>query len=286
METWAKTGLVQLIVLGVGMAIAPSSQAQELKFGVVSVLGETETQAEFQPLMTYLSKTMGQTVSLYIVKNEVDLRTKMEAGAVDVANFSPFAYVEAARGGKIRIVAESVLNGSATYRGIIIKRFDSHINALADLAGKRFAFVDLKSTGGYIYPRAMLLENGINPERTFKETLFLGSDEKVIAAVLLGSAHAGAVHDGAVAAAKAKGLATFDLEVLASTDPIPYDAIAVRVHLDAAQVKGIQAALVELKRSPAGREVLVRTSKKLTGYLAADDSLFEAVRRTAKSGGM
>jgi phosphonate transport system substrate-binding protein len=285
-EAWAKTGLTQLILMIAWLAVASSSQAQELKFGVVSVLSKAETQAAFEPLMTYLSTALGQTVSLYIAKDEGDLRTRMEAGVVDVAAFSPFAYVDAARGGKIRIIAQSVLNGSATYRGLIIKRFDSGINTLTDLTGRRFAFVDLKSTAGYVYPRAMLLEKGINPERTFKDTLFLGSDEKVIAAVLLGSAHAGAVYDGAVAAAKAKGLATFDLEVLASTDPIPYDAIVVRVDLDAVQVKRMQAALVELNRSPAGREVLVRGSKKLTGYVAGDDSLFEVVRRTAKVGGM
>ena len=286
MQAWAKTGLIQLILAVVWLALAPSSEAQELKFGVVPVLTGAETQAELEPLMTYLSKAMGQTVSLYIFKDEVELRTRMEAGTLDVANFSPFAYVEAARGGKIRIIAQSALNGSTTYRGIIIKRFDSGIKTLTDLTGRRFAFVDLKSTAGYVYPRAMRLEKGINPERAFKDTLFLGSDEKVIASVLLGSAHAGAVYEGAVAAAKAKGLATFDLEVLASTDPIPYDAIVVRVDLDAVQVKRMQAALVELNRSPAGREVLVRGSNKLTGYVAGDDSLFEVVRRTAKVGGM
>jgi hypothetical protein len=48
----------------------------------------------------------------------------------------------------------------------------------------------------------------------------------------------------------------------------------------------IQKALVELKGSPAGREVGVRGSQKPTGYMAADESLFDVVRRTAKVGGM
>src|SRR5262249_15792127 len=149
------------------------------------------------------------------------------------------AYVEAARGGKIRVIAQSVLGGSTTYRGLVIKRFDSGINSLADLEGKRVAFVDRKSASGYLYPRALLVGKGINPERSFKETIFAGSHERVIAAVLLGPAHAGATCAGAVEAAKFKGLPTFDLKILAETDPIPHDAIAVRADLDEALAKRI-----------------------------------------------
>jgi ABC-type phosphate/phosphonate transport system substrate-binding protein len=83
--------------------------------------------------------------------------------------------------------------------------------------------------------------------------------------------------------AKAQGYPTFDLEVLAISDPIPHDAIAVRVGLDDALVKGIQTALVELTRSPAGRQVIVRSRNKLTGYAPAHDGLYDVVRRTEKS---
>ena len=75
--------------------------AQELKFGFTPVLTESEMRAEFEPLMTYLSDAIGQKVTLYIAKNYGDLRTQMEAGAVEIGSFSPFAYVDAARGGKI-----------------------------------------------------------------------------------------------------------------------------------------------------------------------------------------
>jgi ABC-type phosphate/phosphonate transport system substrate-binding protein len=119
-----------------------------------------------------------------------------------------------------------------------------------------------------------------------EETLIMGSDEKVIAAVLFGSAHAGSVYGGALAAAKIKGLPTFDLEVLATTDPIPHDAIAIRVDLEAAVARQIQAALVDLNKSPSGRVLIVRNGKTLTGYIPADDSFFAVVRRASKIGGI
>ena len=130
----------------------------------------------------------------------------------------------------------------------------------------------------------MLMDKGIDPGRFFNEVVFAGSHEKVIAAVLLGTVHAGATDDGAVAAAKAKGLPTFDLEVVAKTEPIPYDAIAVQVGLDDALVGQIQTALVGMASTPAGRNALARSKRKLTGHRPADDTVFEPVRRAEKAG--
>jgi phosphate/phosphite/phosphonate ABC transporter binding protein len=260
--------------------------AQELKFGFTPVLSEAEMRAEFEPLMGYLSEAIGQKVVLYIAKNYGDLRTQMEAGTVDIGSFSPFAYVDAVRGEKVRIIAQSILDGSATYRGIIVARKDSGLKTVADLEGKRFAFVDPKSASGYVYPRAMLIEKGVTPEHYFKETLFAGGHDKVIAAVLEGRADAGAIYDGALGVEKAKNVPTENLATLASTDPIPHDAIAVRIGMDEPLAKKIQTALVDLDKSEAGRRVIANSKKKLTGHVIAEDSVFDVVRRTAKIAGM
>ncbi|HKB24620.1 MAG TPA: phosphate/phosphite/phosphonate ABC transporter substrate-binding protein [Methylomirabilota bacterium] len=286
MRGWARTGLTLSILLTASIALAPSPQAQELKFGFTPVLGEAEMRAEFEPLMTYLSDVLARKVGLYIAKDYGDLRTQMESGAVDVGSFSPFAYVDAQRGGKIRIIAQSILDRSATYRGLIIARKDSGVRTVGDLEGKRFAFVDPKSASGYVYPRAMLVEKGVTPERYFKETIFAGGHDKVIAAVLDGRVDAGAIYDGALGVAKAKGVATDVLVVLSSTDPIPHDAIAVRLGLDDTLVRKLQTALVDLDKSEAGRRVIAHSTKKLTGHVVADDSVFDVVRRTAKIAGM
>src|SRR5712692_3098723 len=263
-----------------------SARVQELKFGFTPVLSEPEMRTEFEPLMNYLSDSLGQKVTLYIAKDYGDLRTQMENGSVDVGSFSPFAYVDAARGGKIRIIAQSILEGSATYRGIIVARKDSGLKSIADLKGKRFAFVDPKSASGYVYPRAMMIGKGINPETLFKETIFAGSHDKVIAAVLDGRVDAGAVYDGALGVAKRSTVSVDGLLTLASSDPIPHDAIAVRIGLDEKLAKRIQFALINLDKSEAGRRVIARSKKKLTGHVIAQDSLLDVVRRTAKIAGM
>jgi len=277
--------IVPLLLAGI-LAGSSAARAQDLEFGFTPVLAEAEMRAEFEPLMAYLSEAIGQKVVLYIAKDYGDLRTQMEAGTVDIGSFSPFAYVDAVKGGKIRIIAQSILDHSATYRGLIIARKDSGLRRVEDLEGKRFAFVDPKSASGYVYPRAMLLEKGLTPERFFNETTFAGGHDKVIQAVLDGRADAGAIYDGALGVAKQKGVAVENLVTLASTDPIPHDAIAVRVGLDEPLARKIQTALVNVDKTEAGKRALANSKKKLTGHVIADDSLFDVVRRTAKLAGM
>jgi len=278
---------VAFVLLGIFLSFQLSAaQAMELKFGFTPVLSEAEMREEFQPLMDYMTKSTGIEVTLYIAKSYGDLRDQMEAGKVGIGSFSPFAYVDAVTGGKIKIIAQSILDYSAFYKGLIITRKDGGMTGLADLKGKRFAFVDPKSASGYVYPRAMLIEKGFDPDKFFKETVFSGGHDKVILAVLEGKVEAGAIYDGALAIAKGKGLKTEELTTIASTDPIPHDAIVVRSDLDDVTTKKIQKALIDLEKTEEGKKAIAKSKKKLTGHILTDDKTFDVVRRTAKIAGM
>jgi phosphate/phosphite/phosphonate ABC transporter binding protein len=284
-----KRGRLNSILLALGLLLSLQlsvAQGAELKFGFTPVLGHAEMVKEFQPLMDYITNSTGITVTLYIAKSYGDLREQMEAGNVDIGSFSPFAYVDAVRGGKVKIIAQSILDHSAFYKGLIISRQDSGIKDLAGLKGKRFAFVDPKSASGYVYPRAMLIEKGFDPDKFFKETVFAGGHDKVIASVLEKKVEAGAIYDGALGIAKGKGLKTEELITLASTDPIPHDAIVVKTDLDDATTRKIQKALIDLEKTEEGKAVIAQSTKKLTGHILADDKTFDVVRRTAKIAGM
>jgi phosphate/phosphite/phosphonate ABC transporter binding protein len=236
--------------------------------------------------MASLSGALGRPVVLYVAKDYGDLRTQLESGAVDIGSFSPFAYVDAERGGRVRIIAQSLIDGSGTYRGLIIARRDSAITSLAALAGRSFAYVDPKSASGYVYPRAMLIEEGLHPDALFSRIIFSGDHEKVIADVLARRADAGAVYDGSLRLAKAAGQRTEDLLVVSRTEPIPHDAIAVRVGLGDALVRRIQAALVNMANTESGRAYIAASTKGLSGFAVAPDSLYDPVRRTAAAAGL
>lgn len=266
-------------------AAQPARANHELHFGITPVLGSSTMHEDFDPLAVYLTHALGRTVVLDVTKNYGDLRRLMEQGAVDIGSFSPFAYVEAARDGKVRIIAQSLIDGVAWYRGIVVVRRDSGLAGLEDLRGKRFAYVDPQSASGYVYPRAMLIERGVSPGHFFASTFFAGDHSQVIAAVLQGRADGGATYDNALRIAKAAGQPADQLKVIEQTDPIPHDAIAVRAGLDAALADRILAALLAVDHTPEGRHVLALNKKGLTGFAAADDSTFNVVRRVARTAG-
>lgn len=283
-----RTVIAVCLVTAIGLSAGAlaSLGSGELKFGYTPFLGEAEMRAEFQPLMDYLSEQIGTRVNLYIAKNYGDLRSQMESGEVGIGSFSPAAYVDAAQGGKIRIIAQSIIGGSAFYRGVVIARKDSRIATLTDLKGRRFAFVDPKSASGYVYPRAMLVEKGVDPDAFFASTIFAGTHDKVIRAVLANEVDAGAIFEDALRIEKGKGQPTELLAVLASTDPIPHDAIAVRSDLDPDLTAKLQRVLTTMTETPGGRAVIARSTKKLSGHVVSEDAKFDVVRRTAKIAGI
>ena len=87
------------------------------------------------------------------------------ANQLDVAWLAPFAYVLAHQKFGADVILSSVRSGSKTYRAQVIVPVDSPIKDVKELRGKKFAFVDSASASGFLYPSALLKDNGIDPKR-------------------------------------------------------------------------------------------------------------------------
>ena len=88
--------------------------------------------------------------------------------------------------------------------------------------------------------------------------------------------------------AKRNGVPTENLMTLASTGP-DSPRRHRRPHRDSTRLlaKKIQTALVDMDKTEAATVwVIVNSKKGLTGHVVAEDSLFDVVRRTAKTAGM
>ena len=106
----------------------------------------------------------------------------MGANNVDIGWLAPFAYILA----KEKFGTEVILQRARRqqdYTGQIITHVDSGINDLAGLKGKKFAFVDPSSASGFLYPNALLAQNGIDYKTAFFETVFADGHDKVVIAV-------------------------------------------------------------------------------------------------------
>ena len=205
----------------------------------------------------------------------------MGAGKVDIGWLATFAYVLAKEKYDADLLLIVVRFGSPFYRGQIVARADSGIATLADLKGKRFAFVDPASTSGHLYPKTLLMSKGLNPDRLFSHSVFAGSHNAVILSIMKGEVDAGATYDDARAAIAKSFPEVYDqVRVIAHTKEIPNDTVTARKNLDPALKLKIKEGLLHLSKTPEGSRVL----KRLYGIsgLMDFDAFFDPVREARR----
>ncbi|MBF0224930.1 MAG: phosphate/phosphite/phosphonate ABC transporter substrate-binding protein [Desulfobacterales bacterium] len=255
----------------------------DLNFGVTPYLAEEQMRESFEPLLQAMSKYLGQKVNLVIARDYGDLAEKMQIGIVDLGAFSPFAYVEAVETVSVQIFAMHLVEDHPNYKGLIIARKEKGYKNISQLENTVFAFVDPKSASGFLYPRAMLIKQGKDPDLFFNKTIFAGSHDKVIKNVLDGKVDGGATYDGAFKLASQQGIPTNQLVILSETEPIPYDAYTARKDLPIVIIKKVQEFFLSLSKDkePLKSMLAKKTSIKFTGWVEADDSKYNVVRDTA-----
>jgi phosphate/phosphite/phosphonate ABC transporter binding protein len=257
--------------------VAPAAalaRPAKLVLGVNPFLGVPQMREEFGPLVEYLGREVGVPVQLHVPATYADLVDDLGADRVHLAVLSPLNYVRAKRQHPdLRLLVTQIADGSSFYLSYIVTAAQSDIQSLEDLRGKRFGFVNRRSTSGYLYPRAHLRERGIDPKTYFSETLLAGDHSVLVQWVLDGKVDAGATFTSAYKLAQPGSL-----RILAKTGRIPYDAYCASVQLPQEMVHLVKGALLRLNsRTDEGRRVLGRQTM-MNGFVEVKDSHYDEVR--------
>ena len=279
-EVYALTKKMTAAVDQIQEVAAIFKTGKELVFGFNPFTAPQIIKENYTPILEAIAKKLGLEPKIIIVSDYDSLGRSLLKGTIDVGWFSPFAYVSAKDKGEITPLVTTVVNKNASYHGYIIARKDKAFQSIDSLQGKRFAFVDKQSASGYVYPKAMLLEQGKDPETFFSETVFLGSHNRVIDAVLDGTVDAGATYSEAVETAKEYGLAVHNLVILKQTDAIPKDVIAGRPGLDEQLLASLKQVFIETTdRTSTHASVMKKTG--LNGFIEAQDQVYDVIRKAA-----
>ena len=209
----------------------------------------------------------------------------MGAGKVDIGWLATFSYVLGKDKYDFDLLLIVVRFGSPFFRGQIVVNAKSGIKSLADLKGKRFAYVDPASSSGHLYPKTLILKEGHDPEKFFGQSIFAGSHNAVILSVLRGDVDGGATYDDARAAVAKTYPDIFDkVRVIAHTTDIPNDTVTARKGLDPLLKKKVKNGLMKLTKTPEGSKVL----KQVYGIsgLMDFDAFFDPVRDASRLLGM
>ncbi|HSA24469.1 MAG TPA: PhnD/SsuA/transferrin family substrate-binding protein, partial [Myxococcota bacterium] len=175
-------------------------------------------------------------------------------------------------------VLKQVVSGAGSYLGYVYTTDESRAEGLADLAGKSMCYIDLQSTSGYLYPRALLRQKGFDPDHFFGRVEFGGNHLTCLERVLAGQVDASAAYAGAFAFGRSRGLPIDRIRIVGKTQRIPYNALAVRPGLPREVELRLRHELVGLSTQSAAGQRVFSHEARLNAWVPALETEYAEVR--------
>ncbi len=239
-------GLAGTVVLAPAAA-RPAEQLKELRVSAIPDEKPNELMRIYTPFAEYLGKELGIPVKY---TNVVDYAATVEglaAKKLDMVWYGGFTFVQARKrtGNAIPVVSRQE---DLEFTSKFIARKETGITSLADLKGRNFSFGSVSSTSGHLMPRYFLMQNGIIPERDFKNVAFSGAHDATALWVESGKVDAGALNFSVwEKLVQTKKVDTAKVDVFWTTPPYADYVWTVRADRDPARVGKIAEAFTRLR---------------------------------------
>jgi len=268
-----------------------------LVMGLIPVEDPRAMIAQYTPMKKWLEKDMGRCIKVFTATDYTAVIEAMRAKRVDFAWFGGFSYVlarERAGAEAFAVIVDG--RGKTTYHSYLVTTPEAaqKLGITSPLEGKTgmktlaeklndhkkqftFAFVDIASTSGYAVPRYFMHKGGINPDKVFKKTGFMGTHDGVAVAVKHKTVDIGAISDATHMALLERGRISPQTNVIIWISPeIPNLPVAYRGDLP-------EDVKAELRRSITRVPVdVVAGWGRTTGYQLVTDRKYDVIRDMKK----
>lgn len=239
-------------------------------------------------LKTYMEANTPYKYKISIPPSYIAVVEAFGTSRADVASLNTYGYIIAREkyGVEARLMTERY--GQSTYQAQFLARADSKIKKLADLNGKKLAFVDPASISGYLLPMKYLNDRHIKP----KDTMFAMRHDNVVSMIYQGQVDAGATfysppEKGKIQDARRLVKSQYpDVEqkvkIIELSSPIPNDPIIFRKDMPEEMKEKITDELIKFAKTPEGQRVLKELSS-VTGLVKTNDEAYNETRAAVKA---
>jgi eukaryotic-like serine/threonine-protein kinase len=230
-------------------------------------------------LLRRLEQALGGRWSLRRFASYSTLVDALCEDEIELAWLPPVAYLRARQLGPVHLLLALARGGTTAYGSALVASPRGGIQSLAQIRGKRVAWVDVWSAAGYLMPLGVLREAGLDPAQVFASQAFVGSHRAVLDALEQGRADLGATYcsldeHGALVAAPWSDRPGF--RPIALSGAIPGDAICASGELSLKDAEAMVEPLITLSTQPAGAALL----RRLFGterFAGVDPSYYQAL---------
>lgn len=246
-----------------------------IRFGTTPVFLDNQV-ALLAQWRRYLQQKLGRPVIFLQRGSYREILDLLLSDAVDAAWLCGYPFV--LEEPKLQLVAVPSYQHAPLYRAhLIVPAHDTRTARIQDLAGRVFAFSDPLSNSGHLVPRVELLRSGMAPRTFFRRSFFTFGHRKVVDAVRLGLADGGSV-DGYVwdTIVRQHPEEAQGVRVAWKSAAHGFPPVVARAALEAPDRASLADALLQMRRSPDGTELLERLN--IDGFDAPTSMLFDSIR--------
>lgn len=207
---------------------------------------------------------------------------------VDIASINVYGYILAHErfGAEARLITNRY--GERTYQAQFLARADGPVKKLADLDGRRVAFVDPSSISGYLLPMKYLMDRKIKPSNT----VFAMKHDNVISMIYQGQVDGGATfysppEKGEIQDARRLVRPQYPdveqkIKIIELSSPIPNDPIVFRKDMPVEMREKIIDEMIKFAQMPDGSDILKKLSS-ITGLERCTDADYDSTRAAMKA---
>lgn len=262
-----------------------ASSPKSITIGILPGGNPKALETEAFILAEKLQSRLNLPIQIFISKDYSGMIDALKSKKVDFAILSSMTYVVAEKEAEIKVLMKKTWNNGAFYYSAIVSRANSKMNSVKDLVNKNIAFVDEKSTSGYLYPQVYLRKSKID-EKKFKSVVFSGNHASSIKLLESGKVDAVAVFSDDEKAktgawSRFADSKKFKIKALWVSDPIPNDPIVVRqaFYNDYPKLThDIMYNMIEIQNETGGLTEVLGSSD----LMPATSSQYEPVREVFK----
>lgn len=166
-----------------------AAQVPTLRIGLLGGENDSDRLGRFGDYQKLLEDTFEVPVRLYPAADYAGVIQAFGAKQIEISSMGASGYAGAwldTAGNVEPLVVPVEVDGSISYRSVVVVRTDSGIASVEQLRGKTLAWADPNSTSGYLIPRFELRRAGYDsdPGKFFGRTGFGGGHEQAVIAVL------------------------------------------------------------------------------------------------------
>ncbi|MFZ5775542.1 MAG: phosphate/phosphite/phosphonate ABC transporter substrate-binding protein [Thermodesulfobacteriota bacterium] len=245
-----------------------------IRFGVFPYKSPKPMVELFAPVASRLEQKLGRKVQLVTAPDAETFMARSKNREYDLAlpcvtcffRIQPYGYKVIAR-------------GTPPFHGGVLVRKESDIQSITQLRGRKVAATAEHSYGGYLFCRAQLDAQGIDPDKDV-EFHFLGKQDSVIMAVANGKFEAGVVRVDALDSPAFASIREQLREVSRSVE-IPQFPFVVGQGIDEKTVAVIREVLTSLSPEVAA-DAEILSALQVRKIVAAEDADYDRIRHLTK----